>query len=62
MLGAVNHRALLPTVALIGAGVLTLADTVSRTIAGAMEIPLSITLALVGAPILFIVLRGMRDE
>ena len=62
MLGAVNHRALLPTAALIGAGVLTLADTVSRTIAGAMEIPLSITLALVGAPILFMVLRGMRDE
>jgi len=62
MMGAINHRTLLPTSALIGAGVLTLADTTSRTIAGPMEIPLSITLALIGAPILFIVLRGMRDE
>lgn len=62
MLGAVNHRALLPLSALIGAGVLTLADTTSRTIAGPMEIPLSITLALIGSPILFLVLRGMRDE
>ena len=62
MLGAVNHRVLLPVSALIGAGVVTLADTTSRTIAGPMEIPLSITLALVGAPILFMVLRGMRDE
>jgi len=62
MLGAVNHKALLPVSALIGAGVVTLADTTSRTIAGPMEIPLSITLALFGAPILFLVLRGMRDE
>jgi iron complex transport system permease protein len=62
MLGAVNHRTLLPMSALIGAGVLTLADTTSRTIAGPMEIPLSITLALIGAPILFVILRGMRDE
>jgi len=62
MLGAVNHRALLPLSALIGAGVLTLADTTSRTIAGPMEIPLSITLALIGSPILFLVLRGMSDE
>jgi iron complex transport system permease protein len=62
MLGAVNHRDLLPVSGIIGAGVLALADTVSRTIAGSMEIPLSITLALVGAPILFVVLRGMRDE
>jgi iron complex transport system permease protein len=62
MLGAVNHRTLLPVSAIVGAGVLTLADTTSRTIAGPMEIPLSITMALIGAPILFIVLRGMRDE
>jgi len=62
LMGAINHRALLPASALIGSGVLVMADTTSRTIAGPMEIPLSITLALVGAPILFLVLRGMRDE
>jgi iron complex transport system permease protein len=62
MLGAIKHQLLLPVSALVGAGVLTLADTTSRTIAGPIEIPLSITLALIGAPILFIVLRGMRDE
>ena len=62
MLGAVNHNVLLPVSALIGAGLLTLADTTSRTIAGPMEIPLSITMALIGAPVLFIVLRSMRDE
>jgi len=62
MLGAVNHRVLLPVSALMGAGLLTLADTTSRTVAGPMEIPLSITMALIGAPVLFIVLRSMRDE
>ena len=62
MLGAVKHRVSLPATAILGAGVMTLADTVSRTLAGPMEIPLSITLALIGAPILFAVLRGMRSE
>lgn len=62
MLGAVRHRELLPITGLLGAIVVIGADTISRTIAGAFEIPLSITLGLLGAPVLLLVLRGMPNE
>lgn len=62
MLGAVRHQVLLPVTGFFGAIVVICADTLSRTIAGAFEIPLSITLGLLGAPVLLVVLRGMPNE
>ncbi len=62
MLGAVRHKQLLPVAGLLGAIFVICADTLSRTIAGAFEIPLSITLGLLGAPVLLLVLRGMPND
>ncbi len=61
-LGALRHRHVLPLSALIGANLVVAADTLSRTLTGATETPISITLALVGAPILFIALSRMRYD
>lgn len=62
MLGAVRHKQLLPVAGLLGAIFVICADTLSRTITGAFEIPLSITLGLLGAPVLLLVLRGMPND
>lgn len=50
-----NHRTLLPNSALLGATLLTLADTFSRTIIAPAELPIGIVTALIGTP-LFIAL------
>lgn len=50
-----NHRTLLPQSALLGASLLTLADTLSRTIIAPAELPIGIITALLGTP-LFIAL------
>ena len=60
--GAVTHRALIVTSALFGSLVVLIADTAARTLSSTMELPLSLTLALIGAPTLFVVLRGYRHE
>ncbi len=61
-LGAVRHSHVLPGSALIGALLVVTADVLARTISGTTETPLSITLALVGAPVLFVVLSRMRHD
>lgn len=50
-----DHRSLLPNSALLGASLLTLADTFSRTIIAPAELPIGIVTALLGTP-LFIAL------
>lgn len=50
-----DHRSLLPNSALLGATLLTLADTFSRTIIAPAELPIGIVTALLGTP-LFIAL------
>lgn len=61
-LGAVRHQHLLPASALIGAILVVAADTLARTLTGTTETPISITLALVGAPILFVALGRMSND
>jgi iron complex transport system permease protein len=57
-----DHRVLLPASALLGASFLILADTASRTVFGATEIPVGLITALLGGPFFFMVLRRqMRD-
>lgn len=52
-----DNRALLPGAALAGGAFLVGADTLSRTLAGANELPIGIVTALVGVPCLVWLLR-----
>lgn len=59
-----DHRYLLPACALLGAIVLLLADSISRTIVAPAELPIGIVTAAVGAPFFLWILlrkRGVLD-
>ena len=58
LLAGPSFARLLPLSALLGAGLLLLADTAARTL-GATEIPLGIVTALVGAPCFLWLLRSV---
>jgi iron complex transport system permease protein len=56
--GGPDHRKLVPRAALLGAGLLVLADLVARTIIAPAELPIGILTALFGAPVfLWMLLR-----
>jgi iron complex transport system permease protein len=57
-----DHRALLPVSALLGALLLTLADTAARVILAPSELPIGILTALVGGPFFFLLLLRRRGE
>jgi iron complex transport system permease protein len=57
-----DHRTLLPASALLGALLLTLADTASRVVLSPAELPIGIITALVGGPFFFLLLRRRRNE
>ena len=52
-----QNRPLMIGSAVIGAGLLLIADTAARTIAPPMELPIGLITSLVGAPILILILR-----
>jgi len=56
------HRTLLPASALAGATLLVLTDLVARTLFLPRELPLGTLTALLGAPLLLLLLRGARDR
>ena len=56
-----DNRFVIPASALVGAGFLLVADTLSRTLS-AMSIPLSVITGLVGAPLFVILLLARRRE
>jgi len=56
-----DHRVLVPFSALLGAFVFLLADTVGRVIAYPYEISASILMAVVGGPVLIILLKRRRN-
>ncbi len=55
-----GHRLLLPASVLLGAALLTGADTVARTIVAPAEMPLGILTAAVGAPVFLMILLRQR--
>jgi iron complex transport system permease protein len=56
-----EHRRLIPLSALAGASLLTLADLFSRTIAQPTEIPIGVTMSLIGGPFfVWLLLRSRR--
>ncbi len=52
-----DYRFLLPAAALLGAGVVTLSDTLARTMFAPVELPVGIIMAFVGAPFFLYLLR-----
>ena len=59
LLAGPDHRVLLPMSALIGAGYLTLIDTLSRSVT-ATELPVGILTAIIGAPVFIMLLRAVH--
>lgn len=57
-----DHRGLLPASALLGALLLTLADTAARVVLAPTELPIGILTALVGGPFFFLLLLRRRGE
>lgn len=55
------HRRLIPAAALLGAIFLVLADVVARTAFAPRELPLGIVTAVVGAPLLLVLIRRFRN-
>ncbi|HUR41192.1 MAG TPA: iron ABC transporter permease [Verrucomicrobiae bacterium] len=56
-----GHRMLLPASALLGALLLTLADTAARVMLSPTELPIGILTALVGGPLFFALLLARRE-
>lgn len=55
-----DHKFLFPASALLGAGVLSLSDTLARTVFSPAEIPVGIIMAVLGAPFFLYLLRRER--
>ena len=56
-----DHMYLLPFSAVLGAIVLVLADTISRTLFSPIEIPAGIVMAVIGVPFFLYLLRKTGD-
>lgn len=57
LVGIAGHRALLPLAVLLGGGLLTLADTASRTIWAPQQLPVGVLTALIGVPAMLVLLK-----
>jgi iron complex transport system permease protein len=57
-----DHRRVLPAAAWLGALLLLLADTAARTLVVPAELPVGILTALLGSPVLFVLLRRAQRE
>ena len=62
MLGLADHRMLLPAAVLVGGGFLTLADTVARSAWAPLQFPVGVLTALLGVPILLLLLAGKNKD
>ena len=56
-----DHRVLVPGAALLGGGLLVLADTLARTLVAPQQLPVGVVTALIGVP-LFLVLLARRGR
>ncbi|MBL6749261.1 MAG: iron ABC transporter permease [Nevskia sp.] len=57
-----DHRAVLPASALLGAALLTAADTAARTVAAPVELPIGILTALIGGPFFIGMLLQLKSR
>ena len=58
--GVHRHAALLPLAACLGGSLLALADTLARTIAAPAELPVGVLTAMIGVPVLLLLLARLR--
>jgi iron complex transport system permease protein len=58
--GVHRHRALLPLAACLGGSLLALADTLARTVAAPAELPVGVLTAMIGVPVLLVLLGRLR--
>lgn len=56
-----SHRVLLPTCALLGAVVLVWADTLARSVVAPAELPLGVLTAVLGTPLLLVLVHRMHS-
>jgi iron complex transport system permease protein len=62
LLGLADHRSLLPGAVLAGGGFLTLADTIARSAWAPLQFPVGVLTALLGVPILLLLLAGKNKD
>jgi iron complex transport system permease protein len=55
-----DHRVVAPASAMLGGTLLAIADLVARTIASPRQLPVGAIMALVGAPLFMVLLRGRQ--
>lgn len=61
LVGAGDHRVLLPAAVLAGGGLLTVADTLARTVMAPQQLPVGVITAMLGVPLYLVILhRGSR--
>ena len=60
LLGATDHRLLLPNAVLLGGSFLVLADTLARTLVAPMQLPVGVITALLGVPLFLYLLSRTR--
>ena len=58
--GVHRHRALLPLATCLGGSLLALADTLARTVAAPAELPVGVLTAMIGVPVLLVLLARLR--
>ena len=58
MLGATDHRSLLPCAVLLGGSLVVTADTLARAILAPLQLPVGIITALLGVPVFLYLLNG----
>ncbi|HET7766760.1 MAG TPA: iron ABC transporter permease [Burkholderiales bacterium] len=58
--GVHRHRALLPLAACLGGSLLALADALARTVAAPAELPVGVLTAMIGVPVLLLLLMRLR--
>ena len=57
-----DHRILVPSSAIAGSILLVLSDTLARTVAAPLEIPVGVVTAMIGAPFFLYLLRKRKDR
>jgi iron complex transport system permease protein len=62
LIGFADHRWLLPGSVLVGGGFLTLADTIARSAWAPLQFPVGVLTALLGVPILLLLLAGRNKN
>jgi iron complex transport system permease protein len=62
MLGARDHRILIPSSILLGGSFLVLADSLARTVIAPQQLPVGVVTAIIGVPSFILILRNTNSN